>query len=151
MEFPVVLPMHGRAFILSSVATTYDASGKLVWPLVRPPAVAVERPEQIAAGVIADSSGMSTLLAQPRDLAVFPVGSIAVTDDKSVAHVLWASNDSSTSTSITTMRSLWYAQYENGRWNTPARILTTTGTLMWTPSTRSALVERSGTLHMALA
>lgn len=151
MELPAVLPLHGKAFILSSIATTYDSSGRVVWPLVPPPETSVQKPEQIAVGVIADSNALAELVAEPKDLAVGPVGSIATVDDKGVAHVVWASNDSEPSTSITTMRSLWYARFENDRWNSPARILTSSGTLMWTQASRSSLVAHGGSLHLALA
>src|SRR4051794_12793617 len=68
MELPAVLPLHRGAFILSSLATTYDSTGKVVWPLVTPPATVVERAEQIAVGVIADSNGVSELVPFPKGL-----------------------------------------------------------------------------------
>jgi hypothetical protein len=151
IERPSVVRVHGETFVIAFPVKAYDSIGKLVWPLAAKRETGPQRVEETAIGALEDANGVSRLVPSPTELVVARWGLEATVDDRGIAHVVWASNDSTPMTSMSLFRSLWYARFDGRRWSAPVRILTSDGNLMWIPSNRSPLVVRGGSLHLAVA
>jgi hypothetical protein len=151
LERPPVMPVLGKTFIVSMLAHTFDSTGRYVWPLAPAGAPGPRKMEEMALGVLEDSNAVSMLVPAPNDLPVLLIGAEATTDDAGIAHVVWASNDSTALASIILKRSLWHMAFDGLRWGKPERILTTPGTITWIESNRSSLTAGKQSLHLAVA
>ena len=148
MERPSVVPMRGAAFFIASPTTTFDSLGTNVWPLARGDTAKVA--DELPMGALVGRDGAATLVPLPKDVNSFPWMPEGVVDDSGGANVVWGSDDNNPLPTRANSRSLWYARFDGKSWSTPARLISTNGTVMWNSANISPLIVHGQTIHLVV-